>query len=123
MERLAWLPVHSDFRAALKTARGQVDPAARLRELTRLAGYDRDFIATEQLDRALTSCATELGGLEQAAHPKLTAARIALLSSHTVDHLVPALRVAGLQRRLAIAAEVAPYGMVRQQLLGEDAVL
>ena len=49
--------------------------------------------------------------------------RIALLSSHTVDHLVPALRVAGLQRGLALAVQVAPYGMYRQALLTQNAEL
>ncbi len=48
---------------------------------------------------------------------------MALLSSHTVDHLLPAVRVAGLQRRLALSLHVAPYGMYRQALLADDPAL
>jgi len=48
---------------------------------------------------------------------------VALLSSHTVDHLLPAVRVAGLQRRLALSLHVAPYGMYRQALLADDPAL
>ncbi|MGE4339257.1 MAG: HAD-IIIC family phosphatase [Pigmentiphaga sp.] len=40
-----------------------------------------------------------------------------------MDHLAPAIRVAGLQRRLALSVHVAPYGMYRQALLMEDADL
>jgi FkbH-like protein len=52
--------------------------------------------------------------------PGLTPFRLAILSSHTVDHLTPAIRVSGLQRRLALSVHVAPYGQYRQSLLADD---
>ena len=48
---------------------------------------------------------------------------MALLASHTVDHLPPTIRMAGLQRRLALSLHVAPYGMYRRALLADDPAL
>ncbi len=65
-------------------------------------------------------------GLGQALDPAglgLVPLRLAILASHTVDHLVPGIRVAGLHRGLAISVHVAPYGNYRQALLGEDPAL
>jgi FkbH-like protein len=118
MEQLEWLPAHPDFRGALRAARDERDPAARLRACVSLANYNRDFVVTDKLDRLLQTALAELG-----AATKLTAARVALLSSHTVDHLTPALRVAGVSRRLAVSTHVAPYGTYRQSLLGDDPAL
>lgn len=120
MEQLEWLPAHTDVRGALRSAREERDPAARLRACSALASYNRDFVVTEKLDRVLQSALSELGSVTQAP---FTEARVALLSSHTVDHLTPALRVAGLSRRLAVSTHVTPYGMYRQSLLGDDAEL
>ncbi|MDB5372618.1 MAG: methoxymalonyl-ACP biosynthesis protein, partial [Belnapia sp.] len=49
--------------------------------------------------------------------------RLAILASHTVDHLVPAIRVAGLHRGLALSVHLPPYGQYRQALLGDDPAL
>jgi FkbH-like protein len=119
MEQLAWLPVHSDFNAALKQARLETDPAPRLSRLVDLAGYRRDFLATEKLDRTVTDCLrqlepTALDGLQ----PRR--ARLAILSSHTVDHLVPGIRIAGLARGLGLSLHVAGYGLYRQALMESD---
>ncbi|MCG6538702.1 HAD-IIIC family phosphatase [Pseudomonas sp. KSR10] len=122
MDQLLWLPQHTDLSAAIGEAKRATDPLARLVEAIRLAGYRRDFTQTIRLDRLASE------GLHAIANSEtptagLRSLRIALLSSHTVDHLVPAIRVAGLQRRLAISVKVAPYGMYRQALLMEDAEL
>ncbi|MFZ3141774.1 HAD-IIIC family phosphatase [Polaromonas sp.] len=123
MDSLSWLPPHADFGAAISNARRESDPAARLFLAARLAGYRRDFTLTGRLDRM---AAAGLGDLAARAAPPalgLTPLRMALLSSHTVDHLLPAIRVAGLHRRLALSMYVAPYGMYRQALLGDNAEL
>ncbi|QUE74065.1 HAD-IIIC family phosphatase [Stutzerimonas stutzeri] len=122
MDQLLWLPQHSDLSAAIGEAKRETDPIARLAQATRLAGYRRDFTQTTRLDR-LASEGLQALTKSETPTPGLRSLRIALLASHTVDHLVPAIRVAGLQRRLAISVHVAPYGMYRQALLMEDAEL
>jgi len=118
MEQLPWLPPHPDLGAAISQTKRMDDPLARLTEAIRLAGYRRDFILTARLDKLVTT-----GLAEHAAAARLTPLRVALLSSHTMDHLLPAIRVAGLQRRLALSLYVAPYGMYRQALLADDPAL
>lgn len=122
MDQLLWLAQHPDLGAAIGEAKRVADPVERLTEAARLAGFRRDFTQTARLDRLATD---GLRAVTQgdARVPGLRPLRIALLASHTVDHLVPAIRVAGLQRGLAICAYVAPYGMYRQALLMEDAAL
>lgn len=122
MDQLLWLAQHPDLSAAIGEAKRVADPVARLAEAARLSGFRRDFTQTTRLDRL---AADGLRAIAQGdtSVPGLRPLRIALLASHTVDHLVPAIRVAGLQRGLAISAYVAPYGMYRQALLMEDAAL
>ncbi|WP_217474232.1 HAD-IIIC family phosphatase [Stutzerimonas stutzeri] len=119
MDQLLWLPQHADLSAAIGEAKRETDPLARLAQATRLAGYRRDFTQTTRLDRLASEGLQALSNSETPT-AGLRSLRIALLSSHTVDHLVPAIRVAGLQHRLAISTHVAPYGMYRQALLMED---
>ncbi|MCQ4323390.1 methoxymalonyl-ACP biosynthesis protein [Stutzerimonas stutzeri] len=118
MEQLSWLPPHPDLSAAIGQAKHLDDPLARLAEAIRLAGYRRDFTLTARLDRLAAA-----GLAEHAAAAQLMPLRVALLASHTVDHLLPAIRVAGLLRRLALTLHVAPYGMYRQALLADDPAL
>jgi FkbH-like protein len=118
MEQLAWLPVHDDLGAALSAARRIADPGERLSRAMHLAGFRRDFTATGRLDRL-----AEEGLAAPPARLGLAPLRLAILASHTVDHLVPGIRVAGLHRGLALSVHVAPYGNYRQSLLGEDPLL
>lgn len=121
MESLFWLPRHADLGAAISDARRETDPAARLAVAARLAGFRRDFTLTNRLDRLAAEGLASLACL-QPGHG-FTPLRMAILASHTVDHLLPALRVAGLQRRLALSTWLAPYGQYRQALLGDNAEL
>lgn len=123
MEQLRWLPSHPDLSSAIKAARGQTDPERRLCDAIALTGYRRDFIATEKLDRLIADCPTARAGSELPALMHLQPARLAVLSSHTVDHLVPGMRVAGLGRRLALDITVTPYGLYRAVLAERDAEL
>ena len=118
MDQLAWLPAHEDLGAALSAARRIADPAERLDRARHLAGFRRDFTATGRLDRL-----AEAGLAAAAPPPGLAPLRLAILASHTVDHLVPGIRVAALHRGLALSVHVAPYGTYRQSLLGEDPAL
>lgn len=122
MEQLLWLAQHPDLGTAIGEAKREADPMARLATTARLAGYRRDFTQTTRLDR-LASEGLRAVASGQAHMPGLRPLRIALLASHTVDHLVPAIRVAGLQRGLAMSVHVAPYGQYRQALLLDDAEL
>lgn len=117
---LAWLPSHPDWPPALAAARRLPQAAERVRAAAGLAGYRHNFLVAGRIDRIASLEAlppAELQGLG------LTPVRLAILSSHTVDHLVPALRVAGLGRRLALDLRVAPYGQYRQVLLGPETEL
>jgi FkbH-like protein len=98
-----WLPPPEDFRGRLAAAAQDPAPLAALAALgnTRLS-----FLETLQLDAAL---ARAPAGLEPA--------RLALLASGTVDHLLPGLRVAGLRHGLRMTAHAGHYGQYRQELL------
>ena len=121
MDQLHWLPTHNALGEAITAARALPDALARLTATARLAGYRRDFTATNRLDRLLTGCLKERP--DSAPELGLTPLRVALLASHTVDHLVPGLRIGGLGRRLLLDVEVAPYGQYRQMLLDDQSPL
>ena len=116
---LPWLPPHDNLGEAIRAARAVEEPVQRLQALVRLAGYDRDVIATGKIDRLAGECLRALddGGRRP---DDLTPLRVAVLPSHTVDHLLPAIRVAGLQRRLALELKLGGYGLYRQELLHGD---
>ena len=120
MNQLAWCPPHPDFAAALREIRDDRDTGRRLGKLADLAGYRRDFIATGKLERCLADCMAREDSPDALTEIGLGPCRLALLSSHTVDHLVPGLRMAALARRLVLSTYVAPYGLYRQLLLEED---
>ncbi|HDZ55500.1 MAG TPA: HAD-IIIC family phosphatase [Pseudomonas xinjiangensis] len=120
MDQLFWLPNHADLGAAIGEARQETDPAKCLDTFAQLAGYRRDFTLTNRLDRTAGKLLADLVAKGACKTAGLTPLRVAILSSHTIDHLVPAFRVAGLHRRLALSVYVAPYGMYRQSLLMDD---
>jgi FkbH-like protein len=105
-----WLPTAPDFGADLAVALKSPDPADSLKRLVSLAQYRLGYLETLQLDRALNRAALGPGS-------GLTTARLALLSSSTVDHLLPPIRVTALRRRLMIDVRAGAYGQYRQDLL------
>lgn len=107
---MTWLPIPSDFRRDLRAAREAPHSAARLESLVCLAEHRLGYLETLQLDRALGEQATE-------SIPGFSLLRLAILASSTVDHLAPAIRVAGLRRRLLINVHVGRYGQYRQEIL------
>src|SRR6478735_780978 len=107
---MSWLPTAPDFRARLRAALDTAKPEDRLQSFVSLAGCRLGFLETIQLDRACAQLA-----LKEA--PGFAPLRLAVLASSTVDHLLPAIRVAGLRRRLLIDAHCGAYGQYRQDLL------
>jgi len=116
---LPWLPDHPAFADALKLAKEQPVGRDRLAAVIDLAGYRRDFVATERLERLISNSMNPAS----ISAANLRPASLAVLSSHTVDHLGPAIRVAGLSRGLALATYFTPYGLYRQALLDADPAL
>lgn len=115
MERLAWLPIHPDLSAAMRAARAESDPMRRWARLADLAAFRRDFVATDKLDRLMRESTPKVESIVG-----FTTSRLAILASHTVDHLAPAIRVASVARRLILSVHVADYGLYRQLLLERD---
>ena len=107
---MSWLPIAPDFRADLGVALESPNPTDCLEKLASLAQYRLGYLETIQLDRAL-------GRLTLEPSSGFTVVRLALLASSTVDHLLPAIRVAGLRRRLLIDVHIGTYGQYRQDLL------
>jgi len=105
-----WLPNPLEFRKRLKVALIIDDPGERLENLTQLAQSQLSFLQTIQLDNALQGIA----GHTEFSSPRI---RLALLASCTIDHLLPAIRVAGLRHRLYISTYAGPFGQYRQELL------
>jgi FkbH-like protein len=113
---MSWLPVAPDFRGDLSAALSQARPAEGLERLAALAAHRLSFLETVQLDRALARL-----DLKDAAG--FTPIRLAIVASSTVDHLPPAIRVAGLRRRLLIEVHNGSYGQYRQELLDVGSAL
>jgi len=111
-----WLPSPRDFRQSLRTALAATDPLKRLEALADLAQHQLGFLETIQLDNALKKTATT-------ADAPFVQLRLALLSSCTIDHLLPAIRVAGLRRRLLIEVYAGSFGQYRQELLDPTSAL
>jgi FkbH-like protein len=113
---MTWLPAPKDFRGDLRAATVIADSAERRERLAFLANHRLGFLETIQLDRAL-------GPLPAAPISGFSPVRLAVLASSTVDHLLPAIRVAGLRRRLLIDVHLGAYGQYRQDLLDANSTL
>lgn len=107
---LDWLPKIADVRGELRAALEEQQLTERLERLAVLSQHRLGFLETLQLDRAL-------GSFTAGPTPGFSPLRLAILASSTVDHLVPAIRVAGLRRRLLIEVYVGAFGQYRQELL------
>jgi FkbH-like protein len=105
-----WLPVAPDFRADLGVALKSQNPTDCLERLACLAQYRIGYLETLQLDRAL-------GRLRLKPGTGFAAVRLAILASSTIDHLPPAIRVAGLRRSLLVDVHMGAYDQYRQDLL------
>jgi FkbH-like protein len=111
-----WLPLTSNFRGDLHAALETAKPTERLEKLASLAAYRLGFLETVQLDRAF-------GQLDIKEAHGFSSIRLAILGASTIDHLAPAIRVAGLRRRLLIDVYNGAYGQYRQDILGPSSAL
>lgn len=114
MSLLPRLPPLSDPGGDLRAAKG-LDPAERAMAAARLAAHDLDAIETNRLDRFAANLVAPV--------PGSTPVRLALLGSHTLDHLAPAIRVGGLRHGLTIATHIGDYGQYRTALLAGEPAL
>jgi len=105
-----WLPATRDFRGDLRAALKIEDSTARARKLASLAQHCLSYLETIQLDRAISQLPPEPA-------PGFARVKLAIVASSTVDHLVPAIRVAALRRQLLLDVYLGPYGQYRQELL------
>ncbi len=113
---MSWLPIAANFRDDLRAALDEAKPAEGLERLAALAAHRLGFLETVQLDRGLARL-----NLKEA--PGFAPIRLAVLASSTVDHLPPAIRVAGLRRRLLIEVHTGSYGQYRQDVLDPASAL
>jgi FkbH-like protein len=113
---MTWLPITPDFGGDLRAALDSANVINCLEKLASLAAYRLGFLETVQLDRAFGRL-----GLKEA--PDFLPIRLAVLSSSTVDHLLSAIRVAGLRRRLLIDVQSGAYGQYRQDLFDPTSFL
>jgi FkbH-like protein len=111
MPRLSWLPKNPDWRDALPVLNKSDTPWSSLRAL---ANTDLDFAETARLDRWLSK-------LTMPDRPEQV--RLALLSSCTVDQLLPGIRVAALRRNIPLDIYLPDYGQFRQELLSPESNL
>ncbi len=105
------------FRERLRAALGLADVDARLDQLIALTEAVPGFVEAIQLDKALAAVAPEVRARRG------TPVRLALLSSATIEHLLPSLRVAGTQRGLVFDVFGGGYGQYRRELLDPASAL
>ena len=89
---------------------------AQKRDLRRLVEFELDYIQTIQFHHALNR-------LPAAALDEMRRCRLALLSNATVDHLIPAIKVAGLRFGVFFEIYVSPYQQYTQDLLDGESSL
>ena len=116
LRTMNWLPIVADFRVDLGVALESPEPTDCLEKLAYLAQHQLGYVETLQLDRALDRLTLEPGS-------GFATARLAVLASSTVNHLLPAIRVAGLRRRLMIDVHMGAYNQYRQDLLNSASSL
>lgn len=110
------LEAKDDFATELRrilAASGEHEPLQGLRALAEL---ELDYLQSIQFHRALQQFdSNQLKGIPRR--------RLAILSSSTVDHLIPAIAVAGFRRGILLNVHVTPFGQYRQELLNSDSEL
>lgn len=99
-----------DFRDKLKAAVSLSDPRASLEALAELAHLDLGLIETIQVDNAVARSTP-------AAVEGWKPMRLAVLSNSTIEQLLPAIRVAGLRRKLRVEVYSGAFGQYRQDVL------
>ncbi len=116
MTDLHWLPEMPEWRARLRALAAGVEPVWE--GAVALAGARINFVLTNALDAAVRgSLSSPPDGLTTAP------VRLAVLGSSTMTHLLPAIRVAGMRRRLWIDTYENDFGQYWQELSDPDSAL
>ena len=116
MTQLYWLPTIDDWRARLRRLGEFGDKAWD--EAVALAGSRLDPVQTNALDATVRRIFAE--------SPKTLSdkpVRLAVLGSSTLTHLLPAIRVAGLRRRMWVETYENDYGQYWQELADPHSAL
>jgi FkbH-like protein len=114
---LAWLAPPADIQDSLR--RIAAEKQAAWTQLVHLANLRLDFVQTNRLDRALQK-SLKTNPTDISAWSKL---KLAILSSSTVEHLVPSIRIAALRRNLLLETFAGDYGLYRQELQDKSSEL
>lgn len=110
---LYWLPPPGNVAERIRQL--GANPNLRWSELAALASCRLDFVQTNQLDRGLQRCRADDGPVDRL--------KLALLSSCTVNHLLPGCRVGALRRNLHLQAFAGDYAMYLAELEDEGSAL
>jgi hypothetical protein len=114
---LHWLPAAPSWAETLAAPSPSCVDAA-WQSLVALANFRLNTLETMRLDRRRAKLLSNaLPGL--ATKP----VRLAVLGSSTVDHLLPAIRVAGLRRGIWIETFTPDYGQYAQDLINRTSAL
>jgi FkbH-like protein len=109
MTQLYWLPTIDDWRERLRRL-GEAGEGA-WDEAVALAGSRLDAVQTNALDTMVRRTFAK-----PPETPSEKPVRLAILGSSTLTHLLPAIRVAGLRRRMWVATYENNYGQYWQEL-------
>lgn len=112
---LHWLPETADWNSRLRLESDSNCPD-EWKSLVRLAKDKLDTIQTVRLDRCLNQ------KLKTACFDP-TIIRIAVLSSSTVDHLLPSIRIAGLRRSQIVKIYSPEYGQYQREIVDRKSEL
>ena len=119
-ENLYWLPNHPNFKKALKDLKKSPEsPLEKLNQLRHLANHNLDFTETNRLDNRLQQVLSQLEDIPVG----FATLKLAILSSSTVEHLPPGIRVGALRRGLLVEIYVAPYNQYHQEILNSHSQL
>src|ERR1700679_233892 len=115
---MQWLPKHQEFSKKINEIK-KIPAGQAWDLLTAAAQTDLNFLETIQVDKVLNE---KFGGVPP---PGVSAPpiRLALLSSSTVDQLLPGIRVGGLRRNLWVSTYVTDYGQSLQELMDHSSRL
>lgn len=117
---LYFLPaVREDWRPRLRALAITAPDAGAWKQCIALAGYALNFTQTSALDTVVR----QLFAKAPEALLSSTPERLAVLSSATTTHLLPALRIAALRRGIWLDTFENDYGLYRQTVLDRDTPL
>jgi FkbH-like protein len=113
-----WLPKHPEFSNQLNLVKkAPVEESWAL--LAAIAQHDLNFLETLQVDKLLG----EKFGAAPLPALSTKPVRLAVLSSSTVEQLLPGIRVGGLRRNLWVTTYVTDYGQSLQELMDSSSRL